>query len=201
MKMVKVAFVLSICSLLYAESLESLNLEYEKSRIKKKAESSTSSDSVCYQYVEISSKAEWDIRKDELNTYIQNNKNNCKKYIIYKEVRNVNTKMDFSRNKNNKEEYTFNIGVILEENPDMDITIYTQVKNSTLKKSGSSEEKANIGSVVLENNEDVDIEDTKITTVVNIENSEVGNVDVFEESGLNDTENFLEEDKDDPFND
>ncbi len=201
MKMVKVAFVLSICSLLYAESLESLNLEYEKSRIKKKAESSTSSDSVCYQYVEISSKAEWDKRKDELNTYIQNNKNNCKKYIIYKEVRNVNTKMDFSRNKNNKEEYTFNIGVILEENPDIDITIYTQVKNSTLKKSTSSEEKANIGSVVLENNEDVDIEDTKITTVVNIENSEVGNVDVFEESGLSDTEKFLEEDKDDPFND
>lgn len=198
--------VLCLTFSLYAEdlsdiTLEDTNLNYQKSRIKSKAKHSKSTDRICYQYVEITSTKEWNKRKDELNTYIRNNQDRCKKYIIYKEVRNVHTKDRLGSDAtNNSGEYNINIGVIMEENPEVDIEIYTQVKNSTLQdRTLFSDKKANVGSVVIETDEDIDIDNTEIKAISNIENSQVGNLDVFSEFGLNETEKFLKEDKDDPF--
>ncbi len=201
--------VLCLTFSLYSEDLTDItlgdtNLNYQKSRIKSKAKHSKSTDRVCYQYVEITSTKEWNKRKDELNTYIRNNKNRCKKYIIYKEVRNVHTKNHFGSDasNNNKGDYKINIGVIMEENPEVDIEIYTQVKNSTLQdRTLFSDKKANVGSVVIETDDDIDLDNSEIKAVSNIEDSQVGNLDVFSEFGLNETEKFLKEDKDDPFND
>jgi hypothetical protein len=201
MKSIKIALLLSLCACLYAESLGSVNLDYEKSRIKKKAENASSNNKVCYQYVEISGKQEWERRKDELNTYIRNNSSSCKKYVIYKEVRNVNTRGSSSSASNNSQgDYDINIGVIMEENPEVDITIYTQVKNSTLQDGRNTHQKANVGGVVVETDEDIDLENIEITAISNVENSEIGELDMAEEYELDSAEKFLKEDKDDPFN-
>jgi len=188
---------------LYAEDLGGVNLNYQKSRIKAKAENSSSKDKICYEYVEITNTRDWNKRKEELNTYIQNNKNRCKKYIIYKEVRNVDTRGFNSNASNNSQgDFDINLGVILEENPDVDIEIYTQVKNSHLKENGVFEMKANVGSIIVENNnEDVNIENRDLKAVSNIENSEVGQLGIATEYGLNKVKGFLTKDKDDPFND
>jgi len=188
---------------LYAEDLGGANLNYQKSRIKAKAENSSSKDKICYEYVEITNTRDWNKRKEELNTYIQNNKNRCKKYIIYKEVRNVDTRGFNSNASNNSQgDFDINLGVILEENPDVDIEIYTQVKNSHLKENGVFEMKANVGSIIVENNnEDVNIENRDLKAVSNIENSEVGQLGIATEYGLNKAKEFLTKDKDDPFND
>jgi len=188
---------------LYAEDLGGVNLNYQKSRIKAKAENSSSKDKICYEYVEITNTRDWNKRKEELNTYIQNNKNRCKKYIIYKEVRNVDTRGFNSNASNNSQgDFDINLGVILEENPDVDIEIYTQVKNSHLKENGVFEMKANVGSIIVENNnEDVNIENRDLKAVSNIENSEVGQLGIATEYGLNKAKEFLTKDKDDPFND
>jgi len=202
MKGVKFYLLITLLSGLYAEDMGMVNLNYQKSRIKSKAEHSSSKDRVCYQYVEISSTKEWNRRKDELNTYIQKNKNRCRKYIIYKEVRNVDTRgFSSSASNNNRGKYDINLGVILDENPDVDIEIYTQVKNSHLKENGIFKMKANIGSIVVENNnEDIDIENRDLKAVSNIEHSEVGQLDIVSEYGLNKAKEFLEKDSDDPFN-
>ena len=192
---------------LYSENLGDItlgdtNLNYQKARIKSKAKHSKSTDRICYQYVEITSTREWNKRKDELNTYIRNNQDRCKKYIIYKEVRNVHTKdrLGSDASNNNKGDYKINIGVIMEENPEVDIEIYTQVKNSTLQdRTLFSDKKANVGGVVIETDEDIDFDDKEIKAVSNVENSQIGNLDVFSEFGLNETKDFLKEDKDDPF--
>ncbi|HIP26666.1 MAG TPA: hypothetical protein EYG80_03320 [Flavobacteriaceae bacterium] len=203
MKKLQLILILSMLNTLYAEDLGGANLNYQKSRIKAKAENSSSKDKICYEYVEITNTRDWNKRKEELNTYIQNNKNRCKKYIIYKEVRNVDTRGFNSNASNNSQgDFDINLGVILEENPDVDIEIYTQVKNSHLKENGVFEMKANVGSIIVENNnEDVNIENRDLKAVSNIENSEVGQLGIATEYGLNKAKEFLTKDKDDPFND
>lgn len=202
MRSLKFYLAISLLTTLYAEDLGMVNLNYQKSKIKSKAKKSSSKDKICYQYVEIRDTKQWNKRKNELNTYIRNNKSKCKKYIIYKEVRNVDTTSYNANASNNSGEYKINIGVILkEENPDVDIELYTQVKNSKLKENGIVEMKANIGSVIVENDsDDVDINNHDITAVSNIEHSEVGQQDMISEYGLNKITDFLKEDKDDPFN-
>ena len=202
MKKLQWVLIISMMGTLYAEDLGGINLNYQKSRIKAKAKKSSSKDKVCYQYVEVSNTREWKKRKDELNTYIKNNKNRCKKYIIYKEVKNVDTRgFNSNASNNNRGNFDINLGVILEENPTVDIEIYTQVKNSHLKGNGVFEKKANVGSIVVENNdEDIDIENKNLKAVSNIEHSEVGQLGVANEYGLNKAKDFLTKDKNDPFN-
>lgn len=201
MRNIKVYLLIGLICRLFAEDLGGINLSYQKARIKAKAEKSSARDRICYQYVEITNTREWNKRKDELNTYIRNNRSRCKKYIIYKEVRNVDTRSFYSNASNHRGEYDINIGVILEENPDVDIEIYTQVKNSHLKENGIFEMKANIGSIVVENgDENVEIENRDLKAVSKIENSEVGQLDMATEYGLNKAKEFLKKDKDDPFN-
>jgi len=202
MKKLQLMLMVTMLSTLYSEDLGSVNLNYEKARIKAKAEQSSSTDRICYQYVEITNTREWNKRKDELNTYIQNNKNRCKKYIIYKEIKNVDTRgFKSNASNNNQGDFDINLGVILEENPNVDIEIYTQVKNSYLQENGIFGMKANIGSIVVKNSdEDVDIENRDLKAVSNIENSEVGQLGMATEYGLNKAKDFLTKDKDDPFN-
>ncbi len=202
MKRLVIYLGIGMISSLFAEDLGNINLNYQKSRIKVKAKNSSSKDKICYQYVEITNTRDWNRRKDELNSYIQDNKNSCKKYIIYKEVRNVDTRgFNSSAGNNSRGDYEINIGVILEENPNVDIEIYTQVKNSHLKENGVLEMKANIGSIIVENDdEDIDIENIDLKAVSNIENSEVGQLDMATKYGLDKASDFLTKDKDDPFN-
>lgn len=202
MKGLKFYLAMSLISVSYAEDLGMVNLNYQKSRIKAKAKHASSKDTVCYKYVEITNTKEWNNRKDELNTYIQNNENKCKKYIIYNEVRNVDTTGFNANASNNSGEYEINIGVMLKEaNPDVDIEVYTQVKNSKLKENGVFEMKANVGSVIVENsNDDIDVDNQDITAISNIEHSEVGQLDIATEYGLNKAKEFLTKDENDPFN-
>jgi len=202
MKGLKFYLIVSLITILSAEDLGMVNLNYQKSRIKIKAENSSPKDRICHKYVEITNTKEWNKKKDELNTYIRNTESRCKKYIIYKEVRNVDTTGFNANASNSVGEYEINIGVILQEdNPDVDIEVYTQVKNSKLKENGVFEMKANVGSVIIENDsDDIYIDNQDITAVSNIEHSEVGQLDVISEYGLNEAKDFLTKDSDDPFN-
>lgn len=202
MRYIGVYLIVGILTAIYAEDLGTINLSYQKAQIKAKAKHSSHNDRICYKYVEITNTKEWNEKKDELNTYIYNNQNKCKKYIIYNEVRNVDTRGFRSNAQNsNSKEFDINLGVILKDNPNVDITVYTQVKNSHLKENGVLEMKANIGSIVTEDNDDdIDIENRELKAVSNIENSEVGQLDIATEYVFNKAKDFLEKDNDDPFN-
>lgn len=202
MKYISLYLIIGILTNLSAEDLGTINLNYQKSRIKAKAKDSSHNDKICYKYVEITNTREWNQKKDELNTYIENNHNKCKKYIIYNEVRNVDTRgFDSNAKNSNSNEFDINLGVIIKDNPDVDITVYTQVKNSHLKENGISEMKANVGSIVVEDSGDeIEIENRELKAVSNIEHSEIGQLNFITQYGLDKTKDFLEKDSDDPFN-
>ena len=83
---------------------------------------------------------------------------------------------------------------IVEENSNIDIKIYTIVKNSKLN-NGFSEQKVNTG--IVDNSNDID--NVKYDVHSKIDNSEVGQQDYMSEVGLNAAKDFLTKDKDSPF--
>jgi len=200
MKSLKVYLLISLISIVSAEDLGIINLNYQKSRIKAKAQNSSSQDGTCIKYVEIKNTREWNEKKDELNTYIENN-SKCKKYIIYNEIRNVDTTGFNANASNSNGEYEINLGVIMQKNhPNIDIQVYTKVVNSKLRENGILEMKANVGSVIIENDgDDIDEDNLDITAVSSILNSEIGQLDIASEYGLNKAKEFLTKDNDDPF--
>ncbi len=186
-----------ILSSLHAEDL--VNYSYQQSRIKTKAKhvyKSRKTRRICYIYVNINGNREWRRYKDRLNTTIRNNQNSCKKYVIYKIVQNVHT--NFYRtnasNTSNKD-YKINLGAIVKENADIDIQIFTIVKNSKIR-NGFSEQNVNTGIVNTSNN----IDNTKYDVHSNVQNSKIGQQDYLSEKGLNIAVDFLKRDKDDPLN-
>jgi hypothetical protein len=173
-----------------------MNNSYNQSRIKSLAKKNTRRGKTCYIYVDINGNRDWRKYHNRLNTKIRNN-TKCKKFIIYKIIQNVKTYRRFGNSNNNNGEYKINLGAIVKENANVDITIYTVVKNSTLKEGTFSEQKVNTG-IVIEGSDD--IYNKKYKSYTNIKNSKIGKQNVLEEYGLEMVKDFLKNDKDNPLN-
>jgi len=187
---------LFLSSILFSEDL--VNYSYMQSRIKSKVRNKLNSKNkkVCYIYVNINGNREWRKYKNKLNTTIRKNQHMCKRYVIYKVVKNVHTSYfrSSASNSSNKN-YKINLGAIVEENSNIDIQIYTIIKNSKLN-SGFSEQKVNTGIVNSSN----DIDGVRYKVHSNIKSSEVGQQSFMSKVGLNMAKKFLKEDRDSPLN-
>jgi len=194
MKFNLLTIFLFLTSTLLGEDL--VNYSYKESRIKSKVLNQTNSKNkkTCYIYVNINGNTKWRKYKHKLNTTIRNNQNNCKKYVIYKVIKNVHANY-YSTNASNSsnKDYKINLGAIVEENSNIDIKIYTIVKNSKLN-SGFLEQKANTG--IINNSNSIDGVNYKVHS--NIEKSEVGQQGFMSEVGLDIAKKFLKKDKDNP---
>lgn len=184
----------------FSEDFGAINNNYKKARIKTQARKQTSNKRICYIYVDINGRRDWNKYKYRLNTQIQNNRSHCKKYIIYKVIKNVNTRNIYTSNSrnNNRSDYDINLGVIVEENSNVDIEIYTEVKNSKIR-NGFNEQKSNTGIVVKKDDTFTDISNREYKVNTKIKNSKVGSLGVMNEFGLNLTKEFLKNDEDDLF--
>lgn len=186
-----------IISSLSAEDFQ-VNYSYQKAKIKVRAKQNNNRNSrnTCYIYVDINGNKDWRKYKHELNTNIRNTKSKCKKYMIYKVINNVKANFYRTNASNNlNTEYKINLGAIVEENADVDIQIYTIVKNSKLN-SGMFEQKVNTGIV----NKSSDIDGVNYNVNSSIDNSTVGQQNYFSEKGLNMAKEFMDKDEDSPFN-
>jgi hypothetical protein len=182
--------------ILNAEDFFSTNNSYTQSRIKSLAKKNVKHGKTCYIYVDINGNRDWRRYYNRLNTRIKND-TNCKKFIIYKIIQNVNTYRRYGNSNNNNGTYKINLGAIVEENANVDITIHTVVKNSTLKEGVFSGQKVNTG-IVIEGNNEVNNKDYKSYT--NIKNSKIGKQNMLEEYGLEVVKDYLNNDKDNPLN-
>ena len=196
--MKKLLFIFLFVSLcLQAIDLSMANNSYKKARIKTKAQKGVSTRGICYIYVNINGNRAWKERKDAINLDIRNNRSRCRKYIIYKVIQNVHTHWYNgvqSRNSNNSK-YAINLGAILEENSDVDISIQTIVKNSNISR-GFGAQEVNTG-IVSKGDTSMDNREYNVNTTVS--NSRIGKKDEMTEFGLRGFQDFLEHDNDSPF--
>lgn len=204
--MVKIIIMgILVSSLLFSEDLSNLisNTNYQEVKVKIKAKSKSNSRE-CYIYIDINGNEDWEEKKEELNIEIGNKKSKCKKIIIYKSIQNVNTGSNwklsgrYSQNSQNKD-YDLNLGVIIKENSDINIEMVTVVKNSKIG-SGLSKQEANIGIIVENDDEDIDIDNQKLSTSAIIKNSNIGKENSIIQEAIDTGIDFIKNDKDDPFN-
>jgi len=194
----KTILIIALSYTLYAQDfVVNTNDNYTRSRIKSLANNGYSRHGrTCYIYVDINGNRDWRRYHNRLNTQIRSS-TKCKKFIIYKIVQNVKTYRRYGNSNNNSGEYKINLGAIVKENANVDIKIYTIVKNSTLKEGVFSKQKVNTG-IVVEGDQDID--NKKYITHTNIKNSEIGKQNTIQEYGLDLAKDFLKKDKDDPLN-
>lgn len=174
----KIKYMLLVISMLWttasSDVLDSVNLSYEKVKIKQKSEKKSNSNK-CYMYVYINGNDDWDEKKDELNTIIDNS-NNCKKITIYKSINNVRTSNGNGRDK----EFDVNIGTIIKKNGHIDIETITVVNNSNIK-NGYFGSTANVGNVIKTGRKsDIKMNNVKMTNRTEIKNSNLGSAPLSE---------------------
>jgi len=197
--MIKLKSTLLLAFLFLATTIlgeDLVNYSYKESRIKSKVlnQSNSKNKKVCYIYVNINGNTKWRKYKHKLNTTIRNNQQNCKKYVIYKVIKNVHANYySTSASNSSDKDYKINLGAIVEENSNIDIQIYTIVKNSKLN-SGFLEQKANTGIVNSSNS----VDGVNYNVHSSIEGSEVGQQSFMSEVGLNVAKDFLKKDQDNP---
>lgn len=126
--------------------------EIDKKRIKERAKKDE-----CYIYVDINGNDEWEDKKSQLRTEINDESPFCNRIVIMKVIRNVHLKS--CRQSWNS---VYNIGTIIEENSGVDITTMLDVKDSSL---GCKLE----GTVINDSDSMTDIENKVV-----IENTTIG---------------------------
>jgi len=134
----------------------------EQYKIKKKAKKNN-----CYVYIEINGNSDWEKKKHELNTKINDEAPFCNKITIMKIISNVNIKR--CKKKSWDDIYDLNIGTIIEENPGVDIDLITQIKNSYINCGVLLKSKVNIGTHIQE-----DDSMSEYKNRVEVDNSSVG---------------------------
>ena len=136
--------------------------EFEKHQVKRKAKKNN-----CYIFIEINGNKEWEEKKSQLDTRIDENTPFCNKITIVKIIKNVD--IDDCKATSWDDIYELNIGVIVEENPGVDIVSKTEVTNSTIN-CGYMPSKTNVGIHVEDGDSmsdyenEVEISDTHIGT-------------------------------------
>ncbi|HIP26596.1 MAG TPA: hypothetical protein EYG80_02955 [Flavobacteriaceae bacterium] len=113
--MVLMIFVLSL------NATETIT-EIDKKRIEERAK-----EDECYIYVDINGNDEWEDKKSQLRTEINDESPFCNRIVIMKVIRNVHLKS--CRKSWNS---VYSIGTIIEENSGVDITTMLDVKDSSL---------------------------------------------------------------------
>ena len=96
--------------------------EIDKRQIKERAKKDE-----CYIYVDINGNDEWEDKKSQLKTEINDQSPFCNRIVIMKVIRDVHLK-SCQKSWNS----VYSIGTIMEENPGVDITTMLDVKNSSL---------------------------------------------------------------------
>ncbi|HIP11167.1 MAG TPA: hypothetical protein EYG73_00475 [Arcobacter sp.] len=174
MKFVRILLLLAMfCSEAFSDVSDSVNLSYEKVKIKQKSEKNNNDK--CYMYVYINGNDDWDEKKDELNTIIDNS-NHCNKITIYKSINNVNT----SSGNSNDDEFDVNIGTIIKKNGHIDIETITVVNNTNIK-SGYFSSTANVGNVIKTGrNSNIKMNNVKMINRTEIKNSNLGSAPLVE---------------------
>jgi len=152
--------VLFISSVMISSLIADIS-EIEKFQVKKRAKKNN-----CYVYVEINGNDEWEEKKSQLNTRINDDSPFCNKITIIKSIKNVN--IDNCESTSWDDIYELNIGVIIDENPGVDIVSKTEVENSTI----------NCGYMPSETNVGVHVKDadsmSDYDNEVDISNSRIG---------------------------
>jgi hypothetical protein len=161
--------VLLICSLINTAlfgDIISKNSSYERVKIKQQAEKH--SDKGCYKYIEIDGNSQWDAKKDDLNISIKN-RNDCKKIVIYKSIKNVHT-----RSANGGKLFDIDIGTTIEKNDRINLKSITNIENSSIK-NGYGRSSSNIGvSIGNSHGHITHLNGVKIENQINVENSHIG---------------------------
>lgn len=157
----KFFYLLCLVSILLFSEDMPYNYSFKKTIIKQK---SNKSNKKCALYVEINGNEDWEKKKYELNTII-NNSNKCRVINIYKSIRNVHTR----KGKNSDSAYEINIGTILKKNKNLKIKTILIIENSNLK-NGYSPSQINIGNSINSNY----INNIEIKSSMIINNSSLG---------------------------
>jgi len=157
-----------ILSISNSDVIDRANLSYEKVKIKQKSQKKSKKNG-CYMYVDINGNADWNAKKDELNTIIERS-NKCKKIIIYKSINNVNIRRGNSDNKT----FDVNLGAIIKKTRHINIETITIVNNSTIS-GGYFNSKANVGNVIqAERGNVIHMNNVNMSTRTEIKNSTLG---------------------------
>ncbi|HFU76212.1 MAG TPA: hypothetical protein ENK66_08210 [Arcobacter sp.] len=150
------------------------NLSYEKVKVKQGVKKGSTKNK-CYMYVDINGNEEWDDKKEELHTIIEQS-NPCKKILIYKSIKNVRT-----RDGSNSKEFDINIGTIIKKNSHIDIKEITIVDNSTIS-DGYFKSTANVGSSINTGGK-THLNNVRMSSTVKIDDSKIGS-DILGELGM-----------------
>lgn len=153
--------------------------EVEKYQVEKRAKKNN-----CYIYVEINGNEEWEEKKSQLDTRINDDSPFCNKITIIKSIRNV--EVDNCETNSWDDIYELNIGVIIEENPGVDIISKTEVENSTIN-CGFMPSNTNIGTHIEEDDSMSDYENE-----VEISDSHIG-VGTIIDTVAKQAKNFMDE--------
>ena len=156
-----------LVSLLFISSVLTSSLVAEISEVEKYQAKKRAKKNNCYVYIEINGNDEWEEKKSQLNTRINDDSPFCNKITIIKSIKNVT--VDNCETTSWDDIYELNIGVIIDENPGVDIVSKTEVENSTIN-CGYMPSETNIGIHVKDGDSmsdydnEVDISDSHIGT-------------------------------------
>jgi len=144
------------------------NESYKKVRTKQLARKH--SQRGCFHYVEVNGNRDWEEKRDKLNINIKNS--DCKKIVIYKEIKNVNI-----RDKRDKKLLDIDVGTTINRKDKINVESITHIENSHIRGSyGNSDSSSNIGiRIISDKNRNIHLNNVKIKNSIKIEDSTVGN--------------------------
>ncbi|HIP11146.1 MAG TPA: hypothetical protein EYG73_00370 [Arcobacter sp.] len=161
--------------LFFSFSYASLDDLVTQQRAELQKNSKISTKNTCYEYVDIHNKKEWKASLSQLNTFIDKaQKKKCKKYIIYKIIKNVNV---FEKGK-------LNIGSTIDKISGITLESHVTIEDSSIQSDKIS---------LLTRHIDKDTS-SDITHKVNIIDSEIKDNDDFSEDEDLNTNDFNKED-------
>ncbi len=157
----KLLFIYILLSLYFIPVFADISA-VEQYMVKKKAKKNS-----CYIYVEIDGNSEWKKKRTELDTKIDSESPFCNKITIMKIIKNVD--ITSCKKKSWDDIYNLNIGTIIEENPGVDISVITEIKNSYINCGVLKSSMVNIGTHIQEGDSMSDYENR-----VDIDDSQIG---------------------------
>lgn len=155
----------TVSSFSATEDLFTSNPAFEQATARHKADKSEKNGDECSKYIEVNGNTDWDEKKEELNTIIDNG-SDCKEFYIYKVIRNV--KVNDSNSEHDK--FDINLGTIIKKmSYGMKVTTVTRVENSNIS-DGYYKSEANVGTFI----EGDTIVGANIETKTEVKDSKVG---------------------------
>ena len=166
--MFKKKLLLTIFTILCFASTEDkffVNPAFEQVTARHKAYKSKKNKDECSKYIEVNGNTDWEEKKEELNTIIENG-SKCKEFYIYKVIRNVHV----HDGNINHDEFDINLGTIIKQmSYGMKVTTITKIENSDIS-DGYYKSQANLGNFI----ESKTIIGADIKVKTEVKNSKIG---------------------------